>query len=658
MFKSCCHLVVAVGLALLAPAALAKAPIEAFGDVPEIRAVAMSPSGEKIAYLLRRGDADQLMLMDLKTRKSESLASATDFKARGVSWAGNEYVILHASKTTQVREFRYMISDRFEHTSAFAINIKTKSSAQLLRRADFLTPAQSGLGRIQGYDPDGKHVYMPAYAGEINQPTENIKYDLIRVSLENGNGPTAGRRRGEEGTEDWVINTQGEVIAREDFDDKSLEYSIRAYGPGGIRKIYSSIGDENRRNVLGVSEDQKSLVVSDLGDEENYAVRLMSLADGALGEPLLRRSDADIETAVTDHVGRVFRGVEYGGMFPTYKFLDPALDADIKGIQAKFPEAAVSIASWSGDWSKVVLYIEGGTITPRYALFDRKARTMDLIAAARPSLKGDDLGQVMTIEYKARDGLTIPALITWPPGVKEADRKNLPMIVMPHGGPESYDSVGFDWLAQFMANEGYVVLQPNFRGSRGFGESFTKAGYGQWGRKMQTDIDDGAKALADIGWVDPKRVCIVGGSYGGYAALMGGATAPDLYKCVVSIAGVSDLNSMLGEERRGGGRTNQDFRYWVRVIGDPDREGEAIAAVSPVNLAANFKSPVLLIHGTDDFVVPKIQSDKMQDALKKAGKEVDYMILQGDDHGLSNAANRIAALKRAAEFVGRHIGAK
>ncbi len=175
---------------------------------------------------------------------------------------------------------------------------------------------------------------------------------------------------------------------------------------------------------------------------------------------------------------------------------------------------------------------------------------MEVIGFARPLIKSEDVGEVITIEYKASDGLTIPALVTWPAGTTEAERKNLPMIVMPHGGPEAYDAVGFDWLAQYFANEGYMVFQPNFRGSGGFGETFAAAGHGQWGRKMQSDITDGARALARMGWADPGRTCIVGWSYGGYAALAGGGATSDQYKCVVSVAGVSDLIAMLGEEQR------------------------------------------------------------------------------------------------------------
>lgn len=349
-------------------------------------------------------------------------------------------------------------------------------------------------------------------------------------------------------------------------------------------------------------------------------------------------------------------GVAYAGMYPSYEIFDAALEADIKGIQAKLPESAVEVDSWSADRSRVLLFVSGGGLSERYVLFDRTARTLDLIAFARPAIKPEDVGQVITIEYKAQDGLKIPSLITWPTGVAEANRKNLPLIVIPHGGPQAYDAVGFDWMAQYFANEGYLVFQPNFRGSGGFGESFATAGHGEWGRKMQSDITDGVRALTRMGWADGNRTCILGGSYGGYAALAGGAVTPDLYKCVVAIAGVANLREMLGTELREHGPRAGAYRYWTKVIGDPTKDADRIDAVSPVNLAASFKAPVLLIHGTDDLVVPARQSELMESALKKAGKNVTYMKLPGDDHYLSNSDNRRAALEAMSAFVAKHIG--
>jgi len=643
------HFAIAAAAALMAAApAAAKPPLEAFGEFPEVRSMQLSPDGERVAYLLRRGDVEQLMVIDLKTKKQEALATVTDFKAQGITFAGPNYVLLHASVT---RRNVYYLTDKFEHTGAFAVNLETKKAVRLLRRATSLHPAQSGLGIVDGLDPGGKHVFMPAYIGELRDPT----YNLLRVNLDTGDGASAGGKEGSSTTRDWILNGRGQVVAREDWSDKTNRYSIRTYDGDTSREIFSR--DEPRRlfNIMGLSTDEKSLIVADMNGSEFYNLFEMSLADGSLKGPILKRTDADVESVITGH-DNIVRGVRYAGMVPSYEIFDDAVEADIKAIQGQLPASAVYLDSWSDDWSKILLSVSGGGLSERYVLFDRKARKMEVLGFARPAIKTEDVGEVIIIEYKASDGLKIPALVTWPTGIKADARKNLPMIVMPHGGPESYDGVGFDWLAQYFANEGYLVLQPNFRGSGGFGESFAVAGHGQWGRKMQSDIADGANALVRMGWVDPNRTCIIGWSYGGYAALAGGGITPDLYKCVVSVAGVSDLIAMLGDEQRDASWYSARMDYWEKLIGDPQRDRAAIEAVSPANMASNYKAPVLLIHGAEDLVVPVKQSELMENALKKAGKDVTYLRMKGDDHSLSNSDNRRAALEAMSSFVAKHIG--
>lgn len=637
--------------ATFAAPSFAKPPIEAFGEAPDIRSMQLSPDGTKLGFLARRGDVEQVMIYDIATKKQEPVATVGEFKARSVDFANDDYLILTASKTTRSMEY---LTDKFEDTTSFAINLKTRKSVQLLTKTPILWPVQSGLHGISGYDPGGKHVFMGAYTTD-GRLSGNPPRDLLRVSLDTGVGLATGGRSGSYFTKDWVVNDRGVVVAREDYDEKTGEYEIRAYDGDRVRTIYKSTSFEDTLGVQGISQDGKSLVVSKRDGSEFFSLFEMSLADGKLSAPLLKRADADVEDILYNK-GRIVVGVAYSGVFPEYEIFDAAVEADMKGIQAKLPTSAVALDSWSRDWSRLLVHISGGGLSERYALFDRKARTLDLIAVTRPAIGEKDVGEVVTIEYKAADGLKIPALITWPTNVAEADRKNLPMIVMPHGGPEAYDSVGFDWLAQYFANEGYVVLQPNFRGSGGFGESFAAAGYGEWGRKMQSDITDGTRALVKMGWADGARICILGGSYGGYAALAGGAMTPDLYKCVISIAGVSDLPEMLVQSRRDRGAQSSAFRYWTKLIGDVDKERPAIEAISPVNMAASFKAPVLLIHGTDDLVVLNKQSDRMEAALKKAGKDVTYLKLRGDDHNLSNSNNRRDALEAMGAFVTKHIG--
>ncbi len=628
-------------------AAGAKPPIEAFGDVPIIRAVDLSPDGTRIAFLNRVGGLDYLVLHDFRTGKSEPLVSIPKVSADGVSFVGDNYVVLLASTNTN----NVGRTDRYEDSEAFAYNLKTKKVVQLLFGTPGIYPFQSGLGRISGVDPDGQHVYMPAF---MRHQGGGHSLDLLKVDLDSGRGVRTGGRLGTSSTRRWVVGADGEAIAREDFEEQSKTHSVYAYDRGGARKIFSEVTPLIERSIVGYSPEDQALVIIDRAKSDFDGLYEMSLSDGTVKGPLLQRDDADIELVIRDKDLRIV-GVRYSGMYPSYQMVDPILDRDLKAAIRALPDASVTLTSWTDDWSKLLLYAAGGNQPGRYMLFDRPSKSMKEIERSRPEIMAEDVGEVVTIEYKARDGLTIPGLITWPVGVPADKRRNLPLVVLPHGGPEAYDAVGFDWLAQFMANEGYVVLQPNFRGSAGFGTKFVDAGYHEWGRKMQDDITDGVKAMQTQGWADPSRTCIVGWSYGGYAALAGGATTPDLYKCVISIAGVSDLRAMLGYEIRRTGPNSLAYTYWTKVIGDPEKDRDAIEAVSPARLANAYTAPVLLIHGTQDTTVPSDQSDKMEKALKSAGKPVTYVKIRGDDHDLSNIESRNTVLTSLADFLTKYL---
>ena len=227
--------------------------------------------------------------------------------------------------------------------------------------------------------------------------------------------------------------------------------------------------------------------------------------------------------------------------------------------------------------------------------------------------------------------------------------------MLPHGGPAAYDRFDFDWMAQFFANRGYLVIQPNFRGSTGFGEAFQDAGRGEWGGKMQDDLTDGVNALVKAGYVDAENVCIIGASYGGYAALAGAVFTPDLYKCVIAIAPVSDLNRMLSDGKRRYGSNHWVVSYWEDILAEGDARRKKLRSISPVNFAENATAPVLLIHGDDDTVVPYAQSTRMRNALKRADKEVELIKLKGEDHWLSVADTRMQTLRAMEQFLDTHM---
>lgn len=259
------------------------------------------------------------------------------------------------------------------------------------------------------------------------------------------------------------------------------------------------------------------------------------------------------------------------------------------------------------------------------------------------------------MNYTSRDGVALWGYLTTP----ARGQGPFPTVIMPHGGPQSRDSYGFDFVVQFLVSRGYAVFQPNFRGSEGSGRSFARAGYRQWGGVMQNDVTDGVQHLITTGVANRDRICIAGLSYGGYAALAGAALTPDLYKCAISIAGLSDLPELIDSERSDAGRRSALYAFVRETVGDPDENREQLVAASPRRHVENIRIPILLIHGEKDDVALTSQSQRMRDALQRAGKDVRYVEIEGNvyhpwDGWTTEHARRL--LEEMDAFLGRHIG--
>ncbi len=637
--------IVTVILFVAATPGFAKPPIEAYGKLPSYRSVALSPGGTRVAVLGHRDDTEYAMVFDYDEQRITDAVSTGGVKTRSVYFLSDEYAILRASETTKIFGFR----GEFEYSAAFSWNLETDKISQLMRSGVDLFPAQTGLGKIVGRLAGENTVFIPAYVGLASSDPD---YHLLRVDLKRGHARV--HAKGTRHTVDWLVDDNGDVIAREDFDDRTNTYSIWSYKGGSRKKIFEEKVEIPRRSLLGVTPDKTALLVStDIADTDRNAIVEMSF-DGSFSKPLFAREDADVERLL-QNINRVVYGVEYSGMIPSYEFLGRPDFDPVALVQPLFPSAAISIDDISDDFQRMVLYVAGGEQSPAFHVFDYGRRSLDRVARAYADVPDGEVGEVFTIEFKARDGETIPSILTLPPGADMTQQR--PTIIMPHGGPEAYDAIGFDWMAQYFANRGYAVMQPNFRGSDGFGAAYEQAGHGQWGRGvMQHDVTDAVDALVRGGIADPERICIIGASYGGYSALAGGAFTPELYKCVAAFAPVSDLPRMLIDERRDHGGDSWAVSYWSKRIGDLRKERPFLKSISPSEHADAFQAPVLLIHGNDDTVVPFRQSLLMERALKNAGKDVTLLKLEGGDHWLSTSDTRLETLRALDRFVTENIG--
>jgi len=643
LFRAALAVFVAPMMAHAAP------PLEVYGNDAETSDLRISADGSQIAELVTVPDFRGIIFTDLATGKRRG-TEVGNIKVRGIEWSGPNHLLLYVSETTNIMEFR---SSKVEFNAVFSIDTREQRKPVQLLGSSRKLALQSSLSDVRAHvGNDEGDVLM---AARIDRGGKIIgTNDLLRVSGTSGRGDVISR--GGESTDYWVVSPKGHVIARVDHLDRSNHYRILVPTDeerrGGWKEVFSETTEFPNISVYGATTDESGLIVGTTQASGRYALFKMSLADGKIGDALFEHELVDVDSAIKDpHTGAVV-GARYILNGPTQIFFENDLQGVLVVTQKAMPGFDVSIQSWDRNRKKFIVYSEGNGTAGTYHLLDLDKRTMNAIAARRPALKAADIAPVKTFFYEARDKLPIHAFLTTPPGV--ADPKNMPLVVLPHGGPASRDSTSFDYWAQFLASRGYAVLQMNFRGSDGYGVGFRDLGDKEWGGKMQDDVTDGVKYAIEKGIADPTRICIVGASYGGYAAMAGAVFTPDLYKCAVSIAGVTDLAVKMAWVRKRYGIDSSTYEYWEDTMGGFE-DAKLLRDRSPRNFAQNVKADVLLLHGVDDTVVAFEQSELMADALKKASKNVQLVKLDGEDHWLSTAKTRTQMLRAMEGFLAKHL---
>jgi len=626
--------------------------VEAFGNLPSMSDPAISPDGRHVALIQAYKGRPVATVWTLDQPGVQPLVLPYDDGfISSVRWANNRRLLITIN--TNARVMGDNVNPWFRTVT---IDIETKESAVLFsnkKDARDINYSASRIADLAPNDPD--NIYMPLYSGGtvILGQYDAPQLSLFRVDVNTGRATgvqTAGRN-----TIGFYMDGAGNVVAREDLTKDPLVDHLYAYTPD---KDWHEIATTDATGgggfgIAGLSLDGKSLVISGRPDKSpTTGLMQMSLADGKDAD-LYFQPQFDIDSALNDPwTGRVV-GASYIGHMQRDVYFDPKLAEIQKNLEGFFPGLSVHALSWMPSLDKIVVSVDGPVTPPTYYLFDRPTNVIKKLGRAYGNLSASDLGQVSVYDYKARDGLNIPAYLTVPLG-KPA--KNLPVVILPHGGPMARDSMNFDWERQFLANRGYAVLQPNFRGSSGYGSKFEEAGYGEWGRKMQDDLTDGVKKLIADGIADPKRICIVGGSYGGYAALAGVAFTPDLYACAAAWAPVTDLRDFLKTRSSDYGRDSWMISTWTRFIGDRSDDADKLDAASPAQNAAKIKVPVLLMHGEADSTVRIDQSEEMERALRRAGKKVTFISLPKETHYMETADTRIRWLTELEKFLKENIG--
>lgn len=651
-------IVSAIGLGCLAqPVSAADAALvadaKAFGALESATGVGLSPDGSKIVYVApMSGGGTVAFVAEVAAGKTTPFfrAGRHGERLRWCSFVTNERLVCRY--TGAVNDAGILIGfSRLVAVDSDGSNVK-----QLGQSSSFY---DAGLrqfdGEIIDWLPGGEGSVLMAreYVPETGRTGSRISRSAQGVGVDQIDTMTAKVTRVEPAKEDvasYLTDGRGNVrvMAVADVTGDGLL-------TGRTKYYYRTASSRDWKTLVDYVDDEqfKALAV-DATSDSLYALKpqggRMALFRIKLTDPLHSELVASNPRVDIDQVIRSGNGQRVIG----YSYVEDKrsavyFDSEYKSLAASLGRAIpklplIEFGETSADGSKTLVHAGSDSDPGRYYLFDKKAKRLAELMLARPELEGRVLAAVKPVSVKAPDGATIPAYLTLPPG---KDASGLPAVVLPHGGPSARDEWGFDWLAQFLATRGYAVIQPNYRGSAGFGDEWLiENGFKNW-RISIGDITASARWLVSEGVADAKRLAVVGWSYGGYAALQAAAIDPGLFKAVAAVAPVTDL-SMLKEEA--GDYTNS------RVVAEFIGTGPHVAEGSPLRRASAIKVPVLLAHGDMDQNVGIAQSEKMAGALRSAGTPVEFLRYKGLDHQLEDGSARIEMLVKIGELLERSIG--
>ncbi len=615
-------------------------PLDAYGELSQFEDAAISPDGSLTAAVVRIKGERRIVAIDGQDKPFVNI-SAGPGKVRSIQWADDKTVLLTTTSTVPVFGFT---ADKYELTGTIILAMKPGGvSGSVFANTDSVartTRGQYGIRSIDGRTV-GFFGGIALQMGGSGRYMEHGRTTLYGVDLSTNRARAVAPPPGEDHFRDWLIDTSGKVGAMLDVSEIDGGWRITGTKSKELARGTMPTGDIS---LISFGHDGSSVIYQTADDQHGQRWFEVPIMGGDAKEIV---PGIAIDRVFVDKVTGRLQGYRTDGDTPVTVMSDPAQQQALTAIFRAFKGLNTQLMDYTPNFSKVLVRTSGNGDSGTWYRVDVAGKHAEPIGYERLRIAPEQVGPISLVLYEAQDGLALNGVLTLPPGIPA---KNLPVIMLPHGGPAAHDTVQFDWIAQAFASRGYAVFQPNFRGSTGGSYSLRRAGDGEWGRKMQTDISDGLSALAAKGIVDPKRACIVGASYGGYAALAGVTLQHGIYRCAVAVAGISDLGLMYNTDTRESGGSKMLSRALKRQLGEP----KGFSAVSPRKFAAGADGPIMLIHGKDDTVVDYGQSRVMADALKDNGKPFELITLQGEDHWLSKEETRKRMLTESMRFVQKY----
>lgn len=667
-----------LALAFIVPASAqapaARVPVEMYIGDDTFRSADISPNGRYVLAIHREAVGDVLTVLDLQTNHIARVSVAREdqqMKISSASFKSDDRIIfalrqrVHVVGDREGLDRTAHVDDAWEWDSRlYSANLDGSDLKAL-----YDPSSQQGLPRwvsagiVDSLESDPNHVLMiaPGSGGAA----------LWKVDVHTAEHTIV--ETGDFRTVDWVTDSQGTPVLRMEVVANGRGYAWQRRGPGqrNWTEIVRFIGVDAANSAptfqgLGPATNPGQVFVLARRDGENTGgVYVYDTATGQYVETLATNPNFDVSGAIRD--GRANRIL--GACWIAQRFecsgIDPTFTRRWNAVtHALGQNVNVTLAGFGGpDNSRWLIHTFGPQDLGTYYLYDATAHSLNALFGSRPDIDPAMLPTERVVQYTASDGMQLWGYLWIPPGVTNAT--HLPLVVVPHGGPEGRDVYGADAFSPWLASQGYAVFQPNFRGGGGSGRQFVEAGWRQFGMRMQDDVTDGVHYLVQQGIADPNRMCIMGWSYGGYVAMTASFQNTDLFKCSVAGAGISDMNEMLRWTRDGDARdndvnaggaaggTSSVYRYWSNAMGT---DGALLNAHSAAENANRITIPLLLIHGDEDTTVPYEQSLILQRAMQRAGHPVRLITLEGSNHTPDRDDQFQTVLTESVAFIGQNIG--
>lgn len=613
---------------------------EIFFGNPEIAGAQISPDGKYIAFRKPYKDTMNIWVKraDEPFDRARLITNETKRPIRSYFWSRDGKYILFVNDFGGDENFNVYAVDPAAAPAAGAEVAAARNLTEMKKVRAFIY-------EVPRNDPDTIYVGL--------NERDARWHDLYKVRVSTGERQLI--RQNTERFDGYQFDNAGKLRLATRIPENGDTELLRFDADGKTTRIYSCNVFETCYPVRFDKDNRRVYMVTNKGNID--LIRLV-LLDPESGKEELVESDpmnrVDFGNARFSDVTDGIIYTAYEDDKPRIYFKDKSFEADYRLLQKQLPNREISFGSSTRDETMWMLTAWSDIEPGETYLFDRKSKKLTRQYRVRERLPREALAEMRVVRYKSSDGMEVPAYLTLPKGV---EAKNLPTIIMPHGGPWGRDTWGYDSYAQFAANRGYAVLQPNFRASTGYGKKFLDAGNNQWGDRMQDDLTYGVKYLVEQGIADPKRVGIWGGSYGGYATLAGITFTPDLYAAAVAEVAPSNLITLL--------ETIPPYWESFRVVfykrmGDPNTaEGKAqLMRQSPLSHIAKIKTPLLITQGANDPRVNKRESDQIVIALRERNYPVEYLVAPDEGHGYARPVNNMAVLAAAERFLAKHLGGR